>query len=156
MEFLHLATHENLDLVQSTILVLGLLIAAHTAWLDARARRVGNWLAITKGHRELWSLALGQPALLRIAQADVDLSHAPVTEAEETFVMLLISHLASAYQAVRLNMVIAPTGIEGDVHAFLCLPIPRAVWDRVKSVQDHDFVAFVERCLKTAPSHVPR
>jgi len=37
-------------------------------------------------------------------------------------------------------------GLRRDIAQFLSLPIPRDVWNKIKNVQNDDFVAFVESC----------
>jgi hypothetical protein len=37
-------------------------------------------------------------------------------------------------------------GLQNDVRDFLTLPIPKAVWEKIKPFQDGDFVTFVESC----------
>jgi hypothetical protein len=147
MEFLHWAQHEGLEGLQSVAIVAGLLIAAYTTWHDEKARRVSNWLSITKAHRELWYLTFFQPALLRVKKSSVDLQAMPVTEVEELFVNLLITHLSSSFYAMRQNMAFEPAGLRADVRAFLQLPIPQAVWEKAKPFQERRFVEFVESCL---------
>ncbi len=44
-------------------------------------------------------------------------------------------------------MFYALAGMRDDVRTFFSFPIPRLVWNRVKSFQDPDFVAFVDSCL---------
>jgi hypothetical protein len=43
-----------------------------------------------------------------------------------------------------------PEGLRKDIERFFSLPIPQAVWARVKSLQDAPFVKFVERCFPSA------
>ncbi len=38
-------------------------------------------------------------------------------------------------------------GLKSDIRFFLALPIPKAVWKKIRPFQDEDFVAFVENCL---------
>jgi len=39
-------------------------------------------------------------------------------------------------------------GLKKDVREFFSLPIPRAVWNEMKSYQDSDFVRFVEEARR--------
>ena len=43
-------------------------------------------------------------------------------------------------------------GLRKDVERFLSLPIPRAVWEKVKDLQEESFVQFVEESFASADS----
>ena len=47
---------------------------------------------------------------------------------------------------MRDELTIPPEGLRRDVWQFFSLPIPQWVWNRVKVMQDDDFVVFVEAC----------
>jgi hypothetical protein len=38
-------------------------------------------------------------------------------------------------------------GLQKDIRDFFMLPIPKAVWEKIKPFQDGDFIVFVESCL---------
>jgi hypothetical protein len=87
---------------------------------------------------------IDQPELWRIMSADVDLERNPVTDNETLFVSFLVLHLNSAYQAIKQGVMEMPEGLGSDISAFFVHPIPRAVWGKLRSLQNRDFVAFVE------------
>ena len=135
-----------LDLLQSLGIIGGLLLTTVSLRADSRVRKVANLLTITAHHREIWTRLYDRPGLARILAARVDLEQAPVTNEEELFVLLVVLHLSSAQEAIKQGMFSIPDGLREDVGRFFALPIPRAVWQRIKSLQDVDFVAFVEDC----------
>jgi hypothetical protein len=77
----------------------------------------------------------------------VDISARPVTETERHFVELLITHVHSAYELLEVDLVLRPGNLEKDIAAFFTLPIPKSVWESVKSVHDEGFVRFVQSCV---------
>jgi hypothetical protein len=114
---------------------------------ETKARRVANLFAAIENHRELWTDFYRRPELWRILDASADVLNAPPTLQESGFVKLIIQHTNGVYQALQNGLVIKPEGLQRDVCSFFSLPIPLAVWDKAKVVQNDDFVAFIEACL---------
>jgi hypothetical protein len=48
---------------------------------------------------------------------------------------------------MKARMFVKLEGLQTDVKEFFASPIPRAVWERMKPLQDAGFVRFVESCL---------
>jgi len=109
----------------------GLFTSAYTIRKDADVRRIQNLFALTKDHREIWSLVLGRPELGRVLSESPDLDKTPITEAERFFVLFLILHLASSFEARKHGMYFVENGLREDVANFLSLPIPVAVWEEM-------------------------
>lgn len=126
--------------------IAGLWLAVIALRGEAKARRNANLLAITANHREIWREYLNNPKLERIRDAAADTGKQAVTEAERVFVTSVILHAGSAYYAMKDQMVVQLEGLRRDIAQFLSLPIPREVWDKVKALQNDDFVAFIESC----------
>jgi hypothetical protein len=78
-----------------------------------------------------------------------DLDENPITDAERLFVLFLILHLASSFEATKHGMYFAEHGLRTDVREFFSMPIPLSVWKSVKKYQQPDFVAFVEAIAST-------
>src|SRR5579859_7767953 len=133
-----------LALVQTGALAGGLLFTGIAVLLDARARRVGNLIQLTQQHRDLWERLYLQPELARILDSAADPARPAVTAEEEIFVTFLILHLSNTYYAIRAGFFQKLRGLRKDIERFFCLPIPRAVWEKVKDLQDESFVRFVE------------
>ena len=144
MGFLQWVAQNWFSLFESAGIIGGLLFTAVTLQVDARARRIGNLIAITQHHHDIWTHLFTRPELARVLDKAVNLNSAPVTDQEELFVNLLILHLNSAYQAMQTGMFVKPEGLQRDIQMFFSLPIPRSVWEAAKSFQDADFVKFVE------------
>jgi len=126
----------------------GLVFTAFSLRSETKTRRVGNLLALTESHRELWAVVFNNPKLTRVLEPAPDLSEKALTLDESLFVNMVIQHLSSAYEAMKTGLAFKPEGLLRDVQEFFSLPIPRAIWERIKGLQNDDFVAFVERCLK--------
>jgi len=156
MEFNEWISHNWVYLVQTGALAGGLLFTGMAVLLDARARRVGNLIQLTQQHRDLWERLYLQPDLARILDPAADLNKSPVTPEEEMFVIFLILHLSNTYYAMRSGFLQKLRGLHKDVERFFVLPIPRAVWEKVKDMQDVSFVRFVEQSFGDTihfPSH---
>lgn len=132
------------SLIQVIGIVGGLTFTAISFRLEARARQVGNFLAITKNHREIWSELYAHPELARVLEAKRDLAKEPIKLEEELFVKFLILHLNSAFYASRHRELIQPEELSRDIQEFFSLPVPRVVWDRLRPLQDKNFARFVD------------
>jgi hypothetical protein len=115
---------------------------------DAKARRAANLLTITANHRELWKECVRYPVLDRVIDPSADVAKQPVTPAEEFFMNMAISHTSSTYEALKDELLTEQEGLRRDVKSFYSLPVPHAVWQRTKLLQNQDFAAFVDSSLK--------
>ena len=143
-----------LALIQTGALAGGLLFTGIAVLLDARARRVGNLIQLTQQHRDLWERLYMQPELARILDPGANPAKLPVTAQEETFVIFLILHLSNTYYAMRAGFFQKLRGLRKDIERFFSLPIPRAVWEKVKDLQEETFVRFVEKSFASADSPI--
>lgn len=148
MEVFEWVTQHWLDLLQSIGIVGGLLFTAISLRIDAKVRRVANLLTLTEHHRDLWTNIYQRPELSRVLNPAADLAQSPLTEEEELFVLLAVLHLGSAHRAMRQGMFAPPAGLRMDIQRFFSRPIPKIVWERIKALQDDDFVKFVETSLE--------
>ncbi len=60
------------DLLQSVGIIGSFLLAAYTMWTDAKARRIGNSIAINDQHRKIWKDIYEHPQLARVLDAEAD------------------------------------------------------------------------------------
>ena len=134
-------------MLQSVGIVAGLVFTTVALRREARERRAGHLVELTKLHRQLWLETGCRPELARLLRPGPELPAGPVTAAEELFVNLLIVHLSTVWELARQDKVVSQDAVKRDVRAFFALPVPRAVWERTKAVRDWDFVRFVESCL---------
>lgn len=135
------------DLLSTIGIVSGLVFTAVSLRLETKTRRVANLLTLTQNHRELWKAFYRNVDLSRILDASADIKSLAVNRGEEIYVNVVIQHLACVYRALKYDLTIKPEGIRRDVRGFFSLPIPSMVWNKIKPLQDKDFVKFVEACL---------
>jgi len=133
-------------LLQSIGIIAGLIFTAVALQTDAKVRRIQNLLTLTEHHREIWTKLYERPELSRLLSSDRE---RPATVAEELFVNLVVLHLNSVYLATKQGVFTQPEGLQRDIQGFFTLRVPRAVWNRLKVLQDEDFVRFVETAMKS-------
>src|SRR5258708_7206594 len=136
MAFTDWTNHNWFALVQTSALSAGLLLIAIALFFEAGALRVANLIQLTQQHRDLWERMFSRPELVRILDADDDPADMGVSAEEETFVIFIILHVSSPYYAIRSGFFRKPHGLRKDIVRFFSLPIPRAVWEKVKALQD--------------------
>lgn len=134
-------------LIQSGGIIFAVAGVALGFFFDARARQVANLIHLTDRHRQLWERMYSDPKLSRILDPTAQPDRFPLTREEELFVIFLILHLANSYYTVRSGFLKQPQGLARDIRLFFALPIPMAVWRKVRDLQDREFVRFVEDCL---------
>ena len=86
--------------------------------------------------------------LARVLDPAPDLNRHPVTDAERLFILFLILHLASSFEATKHGMYFAEPGLRADVMEFFNLPIPGLVWRQMRAYQRPAFVRFVDEILR--------
>lgn len=136
------------NLIQTAGIMASVLLAAAAAHREAKAREIENLLTITDQHRNLWSEVQKRSDLLRILQQDVNVLTTPVTIAEEIFLNEVIVHFQLGWQLSKSGAIITLEDLKLDARGFFSLPLPRAVWEKTKSLRNKRFVRFVEKALK--------
>ena len=134
-------------LLQGIGIIAGLFFTAASIRRDTKARKIGDLLALTQQHRELWSEVHRRPDLARIFDADLDLIGFPITAVEEKFLLLVLVHFTTGWQLARQGSMLSLDVLATDVRWFFNLPLPRAVWEQTKAIRDPKFVKFVEKSL---------
>ena len=127
-------------------IISSFMFAATSLRSETKTRQIANLLTITASHRDIWKQFLNDEKLARVRSATVNLAKNPVTEAEQVFVNFVILHLNSVYYAMKVQLVVEYEGLRRDVAQFFSQPIPKAVWEKTKVVQNDDFVEFIEKC----------
>jgi hypothetical protein len=148
MGFQNWIAEHYFDLLQSIGIIGGLLFTAYSIRKDERARRIGNSIAINEQYRQIWKELYERPQLSRALNKDVDLKKEPVSGQEELFVTMLILHLSTVFRAMKHGEFVKYEGLQKDVKEFFALPIPRMIWGKIASLQDADFIKFIEAALK--------
>jgi hypothetical protein len=143
MELSWIAEHW-FDLLQTVGIVGGLLFTARTTLQDERSRKIANLIAIKQQYREIWRELYDRPHLGRVLEEHVDLNATPLSAEESLFVKLLMLHLDTVHRATKAGMFVGIQGLQQDVREFLALPIPKAVWEKIKPFQETAFVKFIE------------
>ena len=129
-------------------IVGGLFFTATSLRSETKTRRIANQLAMTANHRDVWKELFHRPELARVVDPAAEVAKQPLTPEEQAFVTMVILHLSSVYEALKDELVIKQHGLRRDVESFFALPIPKAVWEETKLLQNEDFVAFVEKCRR--------
>jgi len=138
------------DLLQAVGIVGGLFFAGWSLHMDTEAQRVANLLNLTGQHRDIWKMLFEEPKLSRVLESEIDLSKNPMTGDESRFVGFLILHLNASFKAIKAGVLMKAEGLASDIQQFFDLPIPQAVWQKLRIFYDYDFVAFVETTNKKA------
>ena len=127
-------------------IIAGLWFTAFSLRSETKTRRIANLLTITANHREIWKEFLTNPKLARVRDAAANTAKQPVTDAERVFVTMIILHISSVYYAMKDELVVKLEGLRRDVAQFLSLPVPKAIWERMKVFQNEALVRFIEEC----------
>ncbi len=141
---LHWIREHGFDLLGSVGLVASLGFTAFSFRKDESSRRIGNLLALTAAHRDIWTQLLVRPELARILEPNADLVLKPVTNEEALFVTFLVLHLNATWQAMEAGVFRTRQAIARDIRWFFSRPVPKSVWEKSKAFQDPAFVRFVE------------
>lgn len=134
-------------LLQSLGITASLLFTAYSFRLDAKIRRVDNLFVISANHREVWTRFSERPGLHRVLDDRADMRQQPISREEEIFINSVLFHLNGVFYAQKAGLAFNMEGLRRDVRWFISLPIPRAVWETTRTLQNVDFVAFVESCF---------
>lgn len=115
---------------------------------EAKAKEIENLLTNADHQRELWTSAYQKSELQRVFQANVDLAGTPVKVAEREFLNLVLVQYQITWCIAEAGGIVTLEELASDVHDFFSLPLPRAVWEKVKGCRNPRFVEFVERALE--------
>jgi len=139
-------TDYGFNLLSAIGVIASLCFTAVSLRSETKTRRIANLLSVTANHREIGKIFLLNKNLARVFDASANLAKRPITDEERAFVNMVIQHTHSVYRAMNEHLVIKVEGLRRDIADFFWLPIPNAVWEKLKPFQNDDFVAFVESC----------
>ncbi len=148
MEILNWIQAHWFDLFQTLGIVGGLLFTAYAMKKDERARKISNLIAVKQQYREIWEKLYDHPKFFRILKSEVDLKRQPITDEEWLLVKFIIFNLDTIFRSMRSGVFVHLEGLQKDVREFYSLPIPKAVWEKIKAYQDAKFVKFVEDAME--------
>jgi len=116
--------------------------ALRCAWVQTR------YLACTqsRAHGDLEGIVCAARAFW-ITEERVALDTKPLSHEETLFVTFLILHLSVVFRVMKAKMFVNIEGFTEDVKEFFSLPIPKTIWNSIKSSQDKDFVSFIEKLV---------
>jgi hypothetical protein len=135
------------EILQNVGIIATLLLSAYTFWRSEQAQKTSNLIAITGLYRDIWDALDECPSLSRVLLKGVDVEREPPSAEEEAFVSTLIFHMDAAYEAMRVGMFVRLRGLKRDAREFFSLPVPKAVWKKVRPLQNKRLVRFVESAL---------
>lgn len=135
-------------ILNSVGIVGGLVFTAISLRSETKTRKIANLLTMTANHREVWKDFSHRSELARVVDPSIDIRKLSITAQEQEFVNMVILHVSSVYEALNDGLMIKQEGLQRDVKSFFSLPIPQAVWEKMKIFQNEDFVAFVEKCRR--------
>jgi hypothetical protein len=135
-------------LVQTLGIIGSVCLTAAALRRDARARKVGDYLALAAHHRELWSEVPRNAELVRVLQPEIDLVASPLSPAETEFLNLVIVHFQSGWLLAQGGGLITLNVLANDANSFFALPLPRVVWEETRHMRDPKFVSFIEQAVK--------
>ena len=149
------------SVVQTVGIVGGLVFTGITCQQQARAQKeqaktqeqqtktqeTQNLLAFTERHRSLWSEAYQKPELQRIFSPTVNGPTEPSIP-EEEFLNVVFVHYETGWQIAESSYQRYLKPLATDIARFLSLPLPAAVWEKIKAVKDERFVRFVAEAVE--------
>ena len=127
---------------------IGLYLTALGFRAEAKSRQSENLIRITESHRDLWTRYDDSPALQRVLDPAANVDREPVTPEEARFVQFLILHIHLTYQLSKGGVYRQPEQVRDDIRGLISLPVPHAVWLKLRSLQNRDFVRFIDSCLE--------
>jgi len=139
------------DLLQSGFIVAGFILSYLTIRSENRSKKVDRLIQLNQSHREIWNKTYSNPELLRIRKADVNLEKEPITEAERRMATEVIMHIFAVYEAINTGQ-LDKGEMEKDIYDYLSLPIPNAVWQKVKTYHNKRFVGYIDELLFNSDS----
>jgi len=144
MEIARWITEHGFDLFQTAGVLIGFVFTIHALRTESEARKIGNMIALNQEHMAIWKELYARPELSRIMEETVALDTKPLSHEERIFVTFLILHLSVVYRAMKAKMFVNIEGLTEDVKEFFSLPIPKIIWNKIRSSQDKDFVSFID------------
>lgn len=148
MDFPQWLDNHGFDLLEAVGIIASLILSAASFQRSHQSRRISNLISLSQAHREIWKefVAYGSQ-LARIREHKVDLTKEPVTNAEETFIVAVVQHLGVVFRSTKIDLTVKPEQLERDVVQFFQYPVPKAVWNKLRTYQDGDLVKFVDNVL---------
>lgn len=140
-----------LEVLQSIGIISGFIFTAVSLRRESRARKISNMIALAERHHAIWKELYHRPELARILDEQLASDSVSPTREERLFVTSLILHLDGIHRTLKAGMLVQLEGLERDVRGFFSRPVPKAVWQQLRPLQNRDFARFVDSCLEQTP-----
>jgi hypothetical protein len=137
--------------VQTFGIIAGFLISSWSMWKSTQARKISNYLLLTQYHRDIWGMTLEKPELNRIRTLYIDLDIHPITQQERQFILFVMLHASCAFEMQKNSQLLKIEALKADINGFLEYPIPKKVWDEIKTFFNESFVSYVGSYSRETP-----
>jgi hypothetical protein len=115
---------------------------------DCKWRQISNLIALDERQRAVLGEIRQRPELKRILSENADLLSQPLTPEEEVSMWQIVQQLETGWRVEKVLNRGELKFLARDVGSFLSLPLPRAVWERLKEFRNPNFVRFVTRAIE--------
>jgi len=144
--WLHGQTLSLYQVLQLTLVTVGLGFTVVQLWRAARAARVNNLLQLTKNHRELWTMLLENPDLRAVLHSTRTVNAISDLTADERLVInFFLLHMAAAYELERARLITRNTATATDIAEMLSLPAFHFSWQQYMRYHPPRFRRYVTR-----------
>ncbi len=136
------------SIVKLILIAIGTLLAIVTIRRNTNSTKVSNLLAITQGHRDIWSKAMDDPDISKILNTEFDISS--ITPKQKMFINFIIMHFSASFEAEKKGALIEVEQLKLDARNFFNLPAPNHVWNNNQKFQNKRFRKFVNKCINSS------
>lgn len=119
----------------------------HLRWRDVVTRRKEQHMWDEADQLHQLAKIFRRCILARVFEKDADVADPPISLGEELFVTSIVAHLSTVFRAMKHGEFVKLEGLQNDIRELFALPIPKAVWDKLRPFQDANFAKFIETAL---------
>lgn len=127
---------------------VNMMFTAASFRADAKNRLISNLLSLDERHRMVWGEVKQRPELKRILAENVDMIAQPLTPEEDVSMWQIVQQFETGWRVERILNRGELKFLARDAANFFSLPLPGAVWEKIKKYRNPKFVKFVERALE--------
>lgn len=139
----------SVAIAQLIVVVIGASLTIIQITRNVTANRIANLLAVTKNHREIWSMLMDRDELHEIMMTSSKIRKANELSTEQRlFLNFLLLHMAAAFASTRSGLLTRNKSVSTDVGELMSLPAPFAFWSEQKRFHHKPFARFVDRSIK--------
>ena len=126
----------------------GLAISNVTLSRNTKATELDNFARLMQMHRDIWKGASQRPELKRIFEKDADISKVGPTVQEEEFLNIAFGHFQFGWGIAKSSAFVTLDELKDDLHNFFSFPLRLAVWKKLTSGRNSEFIRFVDRAIE--------